>query len=95
MHGGDRAGEMVHGGLFVRQPHQANRIIGNDEIIYQEVLAGLSDPPRHGSAGEEGTESSQLGLGLRSEPSTASALGNWVNWEWWLQSFRAKFSLFS
>lgn len=27
MHGRDRDGEIVHGGLFVRQPHQANRII--------------------------------------------------------------------
>lgn len=82
MHGRDRDGEIVHGGLFVRQPHQANRIIGNDEIIHQEVMSGLSNPPRQGNAGEEESESSQLGLGLHSEPSTASALGNWVNWEW-------------
>lgn len=64
MHGRDRDGEMARGGLFVRQPHQANRIIGNDEIIHQEVMPGFSDPPRQRNAGGEGSESAQLGLGL-------------------------------
>lgn len=64
MHGRAKDEEIVHGGLFVRQPHQTSRIIGNDEIIHQEVMAGLSDPPRQGNAGEEETESSQLGLGF-------------------------------